>query len=315
MKVGIVGAGMVGGAAAHTLALLHAADEIVLVDKNEARAIAEAEDVLHATPFMDGGRVRAGAYADLAGAGVIVLAAGVAQQPGETRLALLGRNAAVFAAIVPELLAVAPEAILLVATNPVDIMTAVAAAQAGLPEGRVIGTGTVLDTARFRARLAGHLGVAASSVHAYVLGEHGDSEVLCWSAATVGGVPVDDVGRQLGRPLDEAVRAAIDEDVRHAAYRIIAGKGATWYGIGGGIARIVRAIARNEGALLTVSAPTEGIGGGGPVALSLPRRLGRGGIDATLVPHLSPQETEALARSADLLRAAAEGVPTLATNA
>lgn len=307
MKVGIVGAGMVGGATANALVLTGAADRIVLVDQSEARATAEAEDVLHATPFAHGARVASGGYDDLAGAGVVILAAGVGQRPGETRLQLLERNAAVFAAIIPAVLRAAPEAILLVATNPVDIMTQIATGLAGLPPGRVLGSGTILDTARFRARLAGHLGVAAGSIHAHVLGEHGDSEVLCWSAADVGTIPIGDFAAQIGRPLTDEVRAAIDQDVRRAAYRIIAGKGATWYGIAGGLARIVRAIGGDERALLSVSAITDGIGEGAPVALSMPRIVGAKGIEGTLRPRLGQEEQHLLERSAATLREAMAG--------
>src|SRR5689334_6109072 len=177
---------MVGATAAHALVLRGSCDEIVLVDRNRELAAAQAEDLLHATPFAHPLRVRAGEYADLAGAGVVVLAAGVAQRPGETRLELLGRNADVFAAIVAPVLEHCPDAVLLVATNPVDVMTDVAARLSGLPVGRVIGSGTVLDTARFRALIGAHLGVSPKSVHANVLGEHGDSEVPCWSSAAVG---------------------------------------------------------------------------------------------------------------------------------
>jgi L-lactate dehydrogenase len=307
MRVGIVGAGMVGSATANALMLTGAADEVVLVDRDAARAAAEAEDVLHATPFVRGGRIAAGGYDRLAGADLVVLAAGVGQKPGETRLQLLERNAAVFAAIIPQVLAAAPEAILLVATNPVDIMTQIATRLADLPPGRVLGSGTILDTARFRARLAAHVGVAAASVHAYVLGEHGDSEVLCWSAADIGGLTIADFAAQIGRPLSDEVRAAIDADVRRAAYRIIAGKGATWYGIAGGLARLVRAIRSDERAVVTVSALTDGIGDGPPVALSMPRILGGGGVLHTLQPHLSAEEQKLLERSAAVLREATEG--------
>jgi L-lactate dehydrogenase len=307
MKVGIIGAGMVGGAAANALVFSGAANEIVLVDKDRGRAVAEAEDVLHATPFAHGARIKGGGFEDLAGADLLVLAAGVSQQPGETRLQLLERNEAVFAAIIEPALKAAPDALLLVATNPVDIMTQIATRLSGLDASRVIGSGTILDTARFRTRLAAHLGVAPASVHAYVLGEHGDSEVLCWSAAVIGGIPVGVFAEQIGRPVDPAVRAAIDEDVRRAAYRIISGKGATWYGIGGGIARIARAIDGDEHALLTVSAVTQDLGHGPPVALSLPRIVGRPGIVRTLRPALSTEEQAALEASADVLREAAGG--------
>lgn len=309
MKVGIVGAGMVGGAAANALVLAGAADEVVVVDLDPGRARAEAEDVLHATPFAPrNARIRAGDYGELAGAGVAVLTAGVSQRPGETRLELLGRNAEVFGAVIPQVLEAAPDCVLLVATNPVDVMTLVAGHLAGLPPGRVLGSGTILDTARFRARLATHLGVAVGSVHAQVLGEHGDSEVLGWSAATVGGIPLAEAADQLGRPLDAGIRASIDDDVRHAARRIIEGKGATWFGIAAGLARIVRAIDGDERAVLTVSAPTaEGVGEGGPVALSLPRVVGQGGILHTLRPRLDGEERLLLERSAAVLREAAGG--------
>lgn len=307
MKVGIIGAGMVGGATANALVLTGAADEIVLVDQSPDRATAEAEDTRHATPFAHGARVLAGGYPELAGSGVVVLTAGVSQKPGETRLELLERNAAVFAEVIPQALAAAPRAILLVATNPVDVMTLIATRIAKLPPGRVFGSGTILDTARFRSCLAGHLDVAASSVHAYVLGEHGDSEVLCWSAADVGGIPVADFASQMGRPLTDAVKAAIDENVRRAAYRIIHGKGATWYGIAGGLARLIRAIGSDERAVFTVSAVTEGIGRGAPVALSIPRIVGNEGIEASLRPQLSTAEQDLLERSAEVLREAAGG--------
>lgn len=176
----------------------------------------------------------------------MVLAAGVAQRPGETRLQLLDRNAQVFAQVVPRVLEAAPEAVLLVATNPVDVMTQVAYRLSGLPPGRVVGSGTILDTARFRALLAEYLRVAPQSVHAYVLGEHGDSEVLVWSSAQVGGVPLLEFAEARGRALSPEDRARIDEGVRRAAYRIIEGKGATYYGIGAGLARLVRAILTDE---------------------------------------------------------------------
>jgi L-lactate dehydrogenase len=307
MKVGIVGTGMVGGAAANALVMRGAASEIVLVDQDSARARAEAEDILHAVPFAHITRVRAGAYADLAGSGAVILAAGVSQRPGETRLELLERNAAVFGEIVPQVLAAAPDAILLVATNPVDVMTQIATRIAGLAPERVIGSGTILDTARFRALLGGWLQVSPKSVHAYVLGEHGDSEVLCWSAADVGGILVEDLARQIGRPLDDAGRAEIDQGVRRAAYRIIAGKGATWYGIAGGLVRIVQSIGGDENSALTVSIVTEGIEGVGPVALSLPRIVGRAGVVRTLRPSLREEEHAALAQSARVIEEALAG--------
>ena len=308
MKVGIVGAGAVGSTAAYAMVLQGAATEIVLVDLDSKLAVAQAQDILHATPFAHSPRVRAGGYDDLEDAGVVVLAAGAAQRPGDTRLDLLSRNAAVFARIIPAVLAVAPRAILLVASNPVDVMTDVAARLSGLPWGRVLGSGTILDSARFRALLAEHLGLSPKSVHAYVLGEHGDSEVLWWSGATAGGIAIDRVADQAGRPLDAEARAQIDEAVRRAAYRIIDGKGATWFGIGAGLSRIVRAIRDDERALLSVSAPTAAVAGVAGVTLSLPRGVGAAGLLDTLDPDLTPAESEALARSAAVLAEAAESL-------
>jgi len=301
MKVGIVGAGMVGASAGFALALTGGASDVVLVDANPARAQAEAEDIAHAVPFGRALSVRAGGYADLAGAGVVILAAGVSQQPGETRLALLSRNAAVFRDVIARVMAVAPDAILLIATNPVDIMTDIATRLSGLPPARVIGSGTILDTARFRSLLGAQLGVAPQSVHAYVLGEHGDSEVLAWSAARAGSLPVAAFAAQVGAAITEDVRARIDDGVRRAAYRIIAGKGATWHGIGAGLARIVRAVAGDEQAVLSVSVRRDAILGIGPVALSVPRVVGRAGVTADLMPDLDEGETTALAASARLL--------------
>ncbi len=306
MKVGIVGVGNVGATAAFAMVLRGAASEIILIDKDPALARAQAEDILHATPFSYAARIRAGDYADLEGAGVVVLAAGVGQRPGETRLELLSRNAAVFADIIPKVLSATPHAILLIATNPVDVMTDIAARISGLPQGRVLGSGTILDSARFRALLGQHIGISPKSVHAYVLGEHGDSEVLWWSGASVASLPVVATAAQKGRPIGEAERALIDEGVRRAAYTIIEGKGATWFGIGGGLARIVQAIAGDEHVLLTVSAPTPSVEGIDNVTLSLPRVIGAAGVVSTLEPAMNAAEHAALRKSAEILKAASE---------
>lgn len=301
MKLGIVGAGMVGSAAAFACVMRGVASRIVLVDLNAARARAEAEDIAHAVPFAAPVQVDAGTYDDLKGAGVVILACGVSQKPGETRLQLLARNAEVFRQVVGEVTRAAPDAILLVASNPVDIMGQVTQALSGLPAGRVIGSGTILDSARFRWLLGRHLGVAPRSVHAYVLGEHGDSEVLAWSAARAGAVSVESFAAQMRNPLTDAVRAEIDTGVRRAAYTIIEGKGATWYGIGAGLARIVAAIAGDEQAVLTVSTVGDVLDVPG-VACSLPRVVGREGVTATLMPDLSAAERDALSASARLLK-------------
>ncbi|MGD8798025.1 MAG: L-lactate dehydrogenase, partial [Desulfobacterales bacterium] len=199
MKIGIVGCGFVGSAGAFAIALEGKANELILVDLNADLARAHAEDILHATPFSEPIRVAAGAYPKLKGADLVVLACGVGQKPGETRVQLLQRNVNVFQEVVPKVLEHAPQTILLIVSNPVDIMTQVVTQISGLAPQSVIGSGTILDTARFRTLLAEHLSIAPHSVHAYVLGEHGDSEVLAWSSGKVGGVPVAEFAAQIGR--------------------------------------------------------------------------------------------------------------------
>lgn len=309
MKVGIVGAGMVGCSAAYALTMQGIVSEIVLVDMNQALAIAQAEDISHAVPFVSATLVRAGTYGDLDGAGVVILSAGVSQKPGETRLELLTRNAEVFRQVVGQVLAVAPDAILLIASNPVDIMTYVATRLSGLPAQRVIGSGTILDSARFRSLLGRHLEISPQSVHAYVLGEHGDSEVLAWSNARAGSVPLLSFAEQVGKPLTEAVRGEIDDGVRNAAYKIINGKGSTYYGIGAGLARIVMAIARDQRDVLSVSIVTSEVAGVHDVALSVPRVVGAKGVLQDLFPHLDESESADLRRSALLLKERADSVP------
>jgi L-lactate dehydrogenase len=308
MKVGIIGCGAVGSTAAYAMALQGTASEIVLIDLNLKLARAQAEDILHATPFASPVRILAGDYPDLAGAGVVVLACGVAQRPGETRLQLMERNVQVFRKVVPSVLAHAPDSLLLVAANPVDLLTCVVTRLSGLAEGRVIGSGTVLDTARFRVLLGEHLGVAPHSVHAYAMGEHGDSEVLVWSSAKVGGIPLLDFAAQTGRAITPDVVARIDDGVRRAAYRMIEGKGATYFGIGAGLSRIVGALRDDERAVLTVSACVAGIEGLEGVSLSLPRIVGSQGIATTLRPDLSREEAAALRRSGEILREAVQAI-------
>ncbi len=300
MKIGIVGCGMVGSASAFALVMRGVGREIVLVDLNRARAEAEANDIFHAVPFANPLTVRAGDYEDVAGARVVVIAGGVAQKPGETRLQLLQRNAGVFRQIVPSVLRAAPQAVLLVVTNPVDIMTHLAAhfaAAFGVPHTRVLGSGTTLDTARFRALLGRHFDVDPQYVHAYTIGEHGDSEVLAWTTATIAGLGLDDFAKVHGRPLTDAQRAEVDENVRRAAYHIIAGKGATYYGIGSAVARIVDAI-------LTVCSRIEGVAGCEGVTLSLPHLVGGEGVLTTIPLVLDASERDGLRRSAGVLREA-----------
>jgi L-lactate dehydrogenase len=301
MKVGIVGAGMVGSSAAYAMALLGVGNEIVLIDANEKLALAQAQDITHATPFATTTSVRAGTYSDLEGAAVVIIAAGVSQKPGEDRLSLLDRNVAVFRAVIEAIMETAGDAILLIASNPVDVMTFAAHKLSGLPASRVIGSGTILDTARFRTLLGHHLGIAPRSVHADILGEHGDSEVAIWSSATAGSMPIVDFAEGIGKRLDAETRKRIAVEVRDAAYTIIDGKGSTYYGIGAGLARIVRAVLADERAVLTVSQVTSRITGVEAVALSLPHIVGAEGVAATVLPALDTAEETGLRRSAELV--------------
>ena len=311
MKVGIIGSGMVGATTAYALMMRGIGREIVLVDQNTARAQAEADDIMHAVPFANPMDVRAGGYADLDNCRVVVLTAGSAQKPGETRLQLLGRNAGILKSLVSQVLSYAPEATLLVATNPVDVMTHLTARYAceqGGAECRVMGSGTTLDTARFRSLLSQRLGVDPQHIHSYVVGEHGDSEVLAWSLVTVGGVPLVEFCRQRGIPFDESVKQEIDEGVRRAAYSIIQGKGATYYGIGSTLASIVKAILRDERTIRTVCSPIDEVAGVKDVTLSLPHLLGAGGVLGTLPLPFDAQESAQLEASAKVIRQAIESV-------
>ena len=307
MKVGVIGCGFVGSSAAYAMVLRAVASEIVLVDVNAALASAQAEDILHAVPFSGPARVAAGTFADLHGVSAVVLACGVNQKPGETRLQLLARNSAVFQSVVPQILQHAPDAILVVASNPVDLITEIVTDLSGLRPSRVVGSGTILDTARFRALLGEHLGIAPQSVHAYVLGEHGDSEVFAWSSAKVAGVPLENFAAQNGTELAAGTRAAIEEKVRRAAYRIIEVKKATHYGIGAGLASIIKAIRDDERVVFTLSSLNTELPKFDRICFSLPRVLGAKGILTTIEPTLDAAECEALQKSIAILRGARIG--------
>lgn len=310
-KIGIIGSGFVGSTAAYAMVMRGVGREIVLVDLNRQRAEAEANDIRHAVPFAHPINVSAGDYADLAGARVVVITAGVNQKPGETRLQLLERNAAVFRQIVPNVLQHAPNAILVVATNPVDIMTHLTATivkEQGRPTSHVLGSGTTLDTARFRSLLAGHLGVDAHHIHAYVIGEHGDSELLTWSLVTVGGMSLVDFCHQQGIVFNDEIRQTIDERVRRAAYHIIEGKGATYYGIGSALAQIVDVILGDQRAVLTVCTPEREVAGIYDVTVALPHLVGGEGILATFPQPLQDEEQRKLTQSAALVKSAIESL-------
>ena len=236
-----------------------------------------------------------------------MIAAGVGRKPDESRLQLLERNAGVFADVIPRILEHAPEAVLVVATNPVDVMTHMATRCAEafeVPHSRIIGTGTTLDTARFRALLGRKLGVDPAHVHAYVIGEHGDSEVLTWSATTIAGVPLADFCSLRGIDLDDQKQAQIDHAVRKAAPPIIAGKGATYYGIGAALARIINVIVLDQRAILTICTMSHGVLGHDGVTVSFPHLVGGAGMLCPIQPQVNAAELKALSASVDIVRKA-----------
>jgi L-lactate dehydrogenase len=301
-KVGLVGTGMVGSSIAYALMQRHLANELALIDKDSARAEGEAMDLNHGMPFVRPMRISAGGYEQLAGSEIVVITAGANQRPGETRLDLLQRNAAVFRDIVPQVVAASPEAIILVATNPVDILTTLAVDLAGLPAGRVIGSGTILDTARFRYLLGEHYRVDPRSIHAYIVGEHGDTELALWSLANIAGVRLRDFVDPEGRGYNQTAMDSIFEQTRTAAYEIIKRKQATYYAIGLGLLTIVQAVLRDQRTVLTVSTPMTGQYGVEGIATSLPTIVGRHGAVEILDLPISDEERAAFQHSAQTLK-------------
>lgn len=305
MKIGIVGTGYVGSTIAYSVIMRKAATSVVLVDVDKKRAKAEAADISHAIPFTQPAVVQSGDYEDLSGSGIVVIAAGVNQKPGESRLELLSRNAMIMRDIVPRILRYAPDAMLLVTTNPVDVMTHLTAnyaAEMGYSNHRIIGSGTTLDTARFRSLLGNYLGVDAPHVHGYVVGEHGDSEVITWSIVDIGGLPLKNFVDIRKLKFDKEVMDDIDKKVRYAAYDIIDGKGATYYGIGAAVAQIVDVIAHDQRGILTICRPTTEIEGVDKTTVSLPHLINGRNIIVPLPMPLNDEENKALAKSAQIIR-------------
>lgn len=303
VRIAIVGTGNVGSTFAYALLLSGLAAEIVLIDANRSKAEGEAMDLNHTVPFAHPTRVWAGEYDDCAGALITVIAAGTNQKPGgETRLALLQRNADIFAQIIPRVVEHNPRGILLIATNPVDILTYASWKMSGLPADRVIGSGTILDTSRFRYLLSEYFGVDARSVHGYIIGEHGDSEVPVWSLANIAGMRLPEFCSVLGCEYDPKAMENIFEHTRDAAYQIIQRKGATYYAVAAGILRIVEAILRNQNTVLSVSSLVNDYYGIGDLCLSLPTVVGRGGVEKVLHLALDDSEVTKLRRSAEILK-------------
>ncbi len=299
--VAVVGAGSVGRAAAQSLFVRRSAPEILLVDKNEATARGEAMDLMHAQALVGRVTVRAVGPEQLASAQVVVVTAGSSQKQGESRLDLLARNVDVIRGVMAVVDQHAPEAVVLVATNPVDVISGLVARESRRARGRVLGTGTTLDSARLRAVIGETYGASPRSVHAYVLGEHGDSQVPIWSQAAIGGARIAE-GAVLGRVLDARAKEDMAMRTRNAAREIIACKGRTDSAIGIVIAHLVEAILADEHGVHPLSVPLEGEYGLTDVCLSIPCVLASGGVVARMAPDLSADELAALHRSADMLR-------------
>lgn len=309
MKVGIVGTGQVGSSAAFAMVMKGIGRELVLIDVNKDRAQAEASDLLHAVPYASPIKIIAGDYTDLKGSRAVVVSAGIPRKPGQSRLDLTKQNARIMRGIVHEIIDHAPEAVIVVATNPVDVMTHLAgryADEKGVPSYKIIGSGTSLDTARFRALLGDHVGVSSRHIHAYVIGEHGDSVVFPWSLVSVGGMPLFDFCRANNIKIGQNTLTKIDDKIRYAGASIIKGKGATYYGIGSALANIVDVILKDQRAVLTVGTPTKEIVGVKNVTISLPHLVGEDGILATFPPNLNKEEETALHESAMVVSSAIE---------
>jgi L-lactate dehydrogenase len=301
-KVAIVGAGDVGATTAYSLMQSGVASEIALIDIDQDKVEGEAMDLSHGGAFVKPVDVYAGDFEDCWDADVVVITAGASQKPGESRLELLERNVDIFKDMVPQITErISPETVLLVVTNPVDILSYVTWKVSDLPYERVIGSGTALDTARFKQVLSDHCDVATQNVHAYVVGEHGDSEVPVWSSAHLAGVPFDEYCEMTARDHDEETKAGIAEEVRGAAYEIIDKKGATYYAIGLATTDIVEGLIRDEDTIMTVSTLMQGQYGLDDVYLSLPCVVNRRGIRNVLELELTEDEHDDLQNSADVL--------------
>ena len=300
-KAAVIGCGFVGSATAFTLMQSHLFSELVLLDSNQEKADGEAKDIAHGIPFAGQMKIYAGDYTDLADAAVIIVTAGANQKPEEKRLDLIHRNVAIYKNIIPQIMQQNFEGILLIVSNPVDILTYVATKLSGLPAGRVFGSGTVLDSARLKYALSQHLHVDSRSVHAFIIGEHGDSEIAAWSSANVSGIPLHLFCEMRGHFEHELAMEEIAKKVKNSAYEIIQKKQATYYGIAMSVKRICEAIVRNERSILPVSSLMQGAYGLQELALSMPAIVGQNGVETHVPITLNQKEREKLQASADML--------------
>ncbi len=300
-KAAMIGCGFVGSASAFALMQSGLFSELVLIDANHDKAEGEAMDIAHGLPFAGQMKIYAGDYDDIVDAAVIIVTAGAAQKPGETRLDLVNKNVNIFKSIIPEIAKRNYKGILLIVANPVDILTYTAVKLSGLPENRVIGSGTVLDTARLKYALGEHLEVDSRSVHSFIIGEHGDSEIVAWSSTNVSGIPVNDFCELRGHFNHEEAMHRIADDVKNSAYNIIEKKGATYYGIAMSVKRICECIMRDEKSILPISSMMHGEYGISDICLSMPTVVGREGVETRVPIQLNEQEESALSASAEQL--------------
>ncbi len=302
VKIAIIGAGYVGSTISYTLMTSGLASELVLIDINKNKADGEVMDMNHGMQFLRPVKLISGEYKDCADANIIIITAGVNQKPGETRIDLLNRNVAVFRSIIDEIKKVNIEAILLVVTNPVDILTYITWKLSGFPRERVIGSGTVLDTARFRYLLGEHVGIDPRNVHAYIIGEHGDTEVAAWSLTNIAGISMESYCNKCNKCEGQLSKYELYNNVKNAAYHIIEKKGATYYAVALAVKRIVEAIVRDENSILTVSSFINGNYGVNNVSLSLPTIVNRQGIRSILDLPLNDEEADLFRSSAKSMR-------------
>lgn len=301
-KVGVIGCGFVGSSTAFALMQGGLFTEMVLLDVDFDKADGEAMDIAHGIPFAGQMKIYAGNYEDIADAAIVIVTAGANQKPDETRLDLVNKNVAVYKNIIPQIVEQGFAGILLVVSNPVDILTYAAVKLGGFPENRVIGSGTVLDTARLKYALSEHLGVDSRNLHSFIIGEHGDSEIAAWSSTNVSGIPLDDFCEMRGYFNHVQAMREIAEDVKNSAYEIIEKKDATYYGIAMSVKRICESIVRDEKSILPVSAIMHGNYGIEGIALSMPAIVGANGLETHVPISLNGEETASLLRSADTIR-------------
>lgn len=301
-KIAIIGCGYVGAASAFALMQSSLFSEMVLIDADYEKAVGEAMDISHGTPYTRPMKIYAGTYSDIHDAAIIIVTAGAGQKPGESRLDLVHKNVAIFQTIIPEIARYNSSGILMIVSNPVDILTHVAIKLSGFPENRVIGSGTVLDTARLKMELGRHLSVDSRSVHAFIIGEHGDSEIVAWSSANISGIGIEDFYEMRGQYHPEEATTKIAEVVKNSAYEIIKRKHATYFGIAMAVKRICEVIVRDEKSILPISSVMHGEYGIYDVVFSMPAVVGKDGIESKVPISLDADEVDLLKVSAKQLQ-------------